>query len=342
MFKFTKIFSITLLSLKEIQSQLFTIKSEEDFNALAIHVFQFQYKHNTIYNRYVSSLPINVDDIKHFTQIPCLPISFFKSQEVVCQAITNDTVCFTSSGTTGQITSKHYVTDVSVYETSFNKGFKWFYGKPTDYCILALLPNYLEREGSSLVYMFDHLITQSKHPDSGFYLNNRHELVVKIKELKQCKQKTLLLGVTYALLDLADLNTELSDDFIVMETGGMKGKRPEMLKEELHTILKEKLKVNAIHSEYGMTELLSQAYSKKEGLFACPPWMRVLVRDINDPFSYSFNKKTGGINVIDLANINSCSFIETKDLGKIHDNNQFEIIGRFDNSDIRGCNLMIQ
>jgi phenylacetate-coenzyme A ligase PaaK-like adenylate-forming protein len=322
--------------------QLFTIKTDDEFNALALQIFHFQYQNNEIYNRYVSALPINARDITHYTQIPCLPISFFKSQEVVCQTIHQDTVCFTSSGTTGQITSKHYVNDVSIYEFSFNKGFELFYGKPSDYCILALLPNYLEREGSSLVYMFDHLINQSKQPDSGFYLNNINELVAKIEELKQRNQKTLLLGVTYALLDLADLNTELSDDVIVMETGGMKGKRPEMLKEELHTILKEKFKVNAIHSEYGMTELLSQAYSKKDGLFACPPWMRVLVRDVNDPFSYSFNKKTGGINVIDLANINSCSFIETKDLGKIHDNNQFEIIGRFDNSDIRGCNLMIQ
>ena len=186
-----------MLSQKEIQSQIFTLKSEEDFNALAIHVFQIQYKHNAIYNRYVSSLPINVSDIKHYTQIPCLPISFFKTQKVISQPITKDTVCFSSSGTTGQITSKHYVADVSVYETSFNKGFEWFYGNPSDYCILALLPNYLEREGSSLVYMFDHLIIQSQHPDSGFYLNNMNELVAKIQELKQRKQKTLLLGVSY-------------------------------------------------------------------------------------------------------------------------------------------------
>ncbi len=331
-----------MLSLKEIQHQLFIIKSDGDFNALAIQVFLYQYQHNAIYNRYVSSLSIKATDIKHYSQIPCLPISLFKSQEVVCQSITSDTVCFTSSGTTGQITSKHFVKDISVYETSFNKGLELYYGKPTDYCILALLPNYLEREGSSLVYMFDHLITQSKHADSGFYLNNMTDLISKIKHLKHLKQKTLLLGVTYALLDLADLNVELDDNFIVMETGGMKGKRPEMLKEELHAILKEKFKVTTIHSEYGMTELLSQAYSKNDGLFVCPPWMKVLVRDVNDPFSYSFNKKTGGINVIDLANINSCSFIETKDLGRIYDTDLFEIIGRFDNSDIRGCNLMIQ
>ncbi len=327
---------------KEILNQLFNIKGDNEFNAMALKVFHFQYENNEIYNRYVSTLPINTNEINHFTQIPCLPISFFKSQEVVCQAIHQDTVCFTSSGTTGQITSKHFVNDVSIYESSFKKGFELFYGNPSDYCILALLPNYLQREGSSLVYMFNQLITSSKHPDSGFYLDNMTDLVAKINKLKQRNQKTLLLGVTYALLDLADLKIALTDDFIVMETGGMKGKRPEMLKEELHQILKEKFKVSTIHSEYGMTELLSQAYSKNDGVFVCPPWMKVLVRDVNDPFSYQFNKKTGGINVIDLANINSCSFIETKDLGKINDNNNFEIIGRFDNSDIRGCNLMIQ
>ena len=342
MFKFTKIFSIVILSQKEILSQLFALKTEQEFNDLAIKVFYFQFKNNEIYNQYLSALAININNIKHYTQIPCLPISFFKSQKVICQPIDHNMICFTSSGTTGQITSKHYVNDVAVYETSFNKGFELFYGKPSDYCILALLPNYLQREGSSLVYMFDQLIKQSKHPDSGFYLDNMNELAAKIQQLKQRKQKTLLLGVTYALLDLADLNIELGDNFLVMETGGMKGKRPEMLKEQLHATLKEKFKVNAIHSEYGMTELLSQAYSKNGGLFACPPWMKVLVRDVNDPFSYSFNKKTGGINVIDLANTNSCSFIETKDLGRIYDNDIFEIIGRFDNSDIRGCNLMIQ
>ncbi len=331
-----------MLSHPEIQKQVFNIRSEHDFNETALQVFRFQFQNNNVYQSYVKQLKKDINSIKHYTQIPCLPIEFFKTQQVICEEATAQTVCFSSSGTTGQLTSKHYVNDVGVYETSFLKGFELFYGKPNDYCILALLPNYLERTGSSLVYMFDRLIKDSRHLQSGFYLNNIDELIVTIELLKQQKQKTLLLGVTYALLDLADKNIELTDDFIVMETGGMKGKREELLKEELHGILKNKFKVSSIHSEYGMTELLSQAYSKENGLFVCPPWMKVLLRDMNDPFSYLSKQKSGGINVIDLANINSCSFIETKDLGRIYDDGVFEIMGRFDNSDIRGCNLMIQ
>jgi phenylacetate-coenzyme A ligase PaaK-like adenylate-forming protein len=331
-----------LLHKLEIHNELFSIKSENDFNEMALKVFQFQFQNNSVYQAYVKQLKIDTNSIKHYTQIPCLPIEFFKTKQVICGKVQAKSICFSSSGTSGQITSKHYVNDVNVYETSFLKGFELFYGKPNDYCILALLPNYLERTGSSLVYMFDRLIKDSGHPQSGFYLNNLDELITTIELLKQQKQKTLLLGVTYALLDLADKNIELTDDFIVMETGGMKGKREELLKEELHRILKEKLKVSSIHSEYGMTELLSQAYSKENGLFNCPPWMKVLLRDMNDPFTYLSKQKSGGINVIDLANINSCSFIETKDLGRIHDDGVFEIMGRFDNSDIRGCNLMIQ
>ena len=331
--------------LKDIQKRVFELKSstnDADFNLVALEVFNYQHKHNTIYMAYILSLKIDVTDVKHYTQIPFLPIEFFKSQHVVCNSINTDSVCFSSSGTTGQTTSKHYVNDIAVYEKSFNKGFELFYGTPKDYCILALLPNYLERTGSSLVYMFDKLIQASSHPQSGFYLSNLEELKTTIELLKQSNQKTMLLGVTYALLDLAEMGVELTDDFIVMETGGMKGRRKEMLKEELHQTLKQGLNVNAIHSEYGMTELLSQAYSKQNGVFECPPWMKILIRDVNDPFSYVKSQKSGGVNVIDLANINSCSFIETKDLGKITQDSYFEILGRFDNSDLRGCNLMIQ
>jgi phenylacetate-coenzyme A ligase PaaK-like adenylate-forming protein len=331
--------------LKDIQKRVFELKSgtnDADFNLVALEVFNYQHKHNTIYKAYILSLKIEVTDVKHYTQIPFLPIEFFKSQQVVCNRINADSACFSSSGTTGQTTSKHYVNDIAVYEKSFNKGFELFYGNPKDYCILALLPNYLERTGSSLVYMFDKLIQASSHPQSGFYLNNLEELKATIELLKQRKQKTILLGVTYALLDLAEMEVELTDDFIVMETGGMKGRRKEMLKEELHQTLKQGLNVNAVHSEYGMTELLSQAYSKQNGVFECPPWMKILIRDVNDPFSYVKSQKSGGVNVIDLANINSCSFIETKDLGKITQDSYFEILGRFDNSDLRGCNLMIQ
>lgn len=326
----------------DIESKIFSIKTEEEFNAVALAVFHYQYENNKVYQSYINHIGVNREEIKHYSEIPFLPIEFFKSMQVVCGDLNPQHICFTSSGTTGQITSKHYVNDVRVYEESFLNGFELFYGKPQNYCILALLPNYLERTGSSLVYMFDRLIKESGHGQSGFYLNNYKELSDTIETLKAKKQKTLLLGVTYALLDLADMDVTLTPDFIVMETGGMKGKRQELLKEEVHQILKSELKVSGIHSEYGMTELLSQAYSKKDGLFECPPWMRVLVRDVNDPFSYVKTNKNGGINVIDLANVYSCSFIETKDLGRLNEANQFEIIGRFDNSDIRGCNLMIE
>lgn len=333
--------------LKEIQKLIFELSSnsntaEQDFNLVAIKVFKYQFQHNAFYQKYVLSLKMNPDTIHHYSQIPFLPIEFFKTQTIVSGKVNENTICFSSSGTTGQITSKHYVNDISIYESSFNKGFEDFYGSPSDYCILALLPNYLERTGSSLVYMFNDLINKSNHQLSGFYLNNLDDLIKTISILKQSNQKTLLLGVTYALLDLADRNIELTDNFIVMETGGMKGRRKEMLKEELHQILKEKFKAQSIHSEYGMTELLSQAYSKQNGVFECPPWMKILIRDMNDPFSYVQPQKSGGVNVIDLASINSCSFIETKDLGKINQDSHFEILGRFDNSDIRGCNLMVQ
>lgn len=326
-----------------MRKKVFELNSnEQTFNLVALEVFKYQFEHNIIYRTYVLSLNIVPENINHYTQIPFLPIEFFKTQTVICDKINEDAICFSSSGTTGQITSKHYVNDIAIYEESFNKGFELFYGKLEDYCILALLPNYLERTGSSLVYMFDELIKQSKHPKSGFYLNNLNDLKATIGFLKQTKQKTILLGVTYALLDLSEMGVELTDDFIVMETGGMKGRRKELLKEELHQTLKQAFKINSIHSEYGMTELLSQAYSKQNGIFECPPWMKVLVREVNDPFTYVKEQKSGGVNVIDLANLNSCSFIETKDLGRLNQNTDFEILGRFDNSDMRGCNLMIQ
>ena len=326
---------------EEILNRIFNISSESDFNALALAVFQYQYSHNEIYGMYVKSLKREVGSVTHYTEIPFLPIEFFKSHSISSKPIENHTIRFSSSGTTGQITSTHYVYDIDVYKKSFLKAFELFYGQPQDYCILALLPSYLERSGSSLVYMCDDLIKRSHHSLSGFYLHNINELTETLTKLKQTSQKTILLGVTYALLDLADTGITLGDKVIVMETGGMKGKRKEMIKEEVHAELRQKFQVNTIHSEYGMTELLSQAYSRQEGLFECPPWMRVLVRDSNDPFLYREQGRAGGINVIDLANLYSCSFIETKDLGKFHNTKAFEILGRFDNSDIRGCNLMI-
>lgn len=326
---------------KEIRQKLFTIASEEDFNTVALAVFRFQLENNSVYGNFVKSLKTDPEAITHYSAIPFLPIEFFKTQEVVCGAAIPEDVVFSSSGTTGQVTSKHYVRDPDLYRESFLKSFELFYGDVRNYCILALLPSYLERSGSSLVYMFDELIRRSGHPASGFYLHNKDELMATIRREQRNNQKVLLLGVTYALLDLAEEGLSLNDRVIVMETGGMKGRRKEMIKEEVHAILKAQFGIGAIHSEYGMTELLSQAYSRKDGLFECPPWMRVLVRDANDPFTYVRPGRGGGINVIDLANLYSCSFIETKDLGKLHEHNRFEILGRFDNSDLRGCNLMI-
>ena len=239
------------------------------------------------------------------------------------------------------ITSSHYVTDKSWYEDSFRNAFRLFYGDIESYTVLALLPSYLEREGSSLIYMADDLIKQSNHPDSGFFLYNHDELAAQIKKQQQLQKPTLLIGVTFALLDFIEKYHFDFPQLIVMETGGMKGRRKEMIREELHNNLCQGFGVNAIHSEYGMTELLSQAYSKGEGIFNCPSWMRIITRDTNDPLTIINNQTVGGINVIDLANINSCSFIATQDLGRVYANGSFEVLGRFDNADIRGCNLLV-
>lgn len=273
-------------------------------------------------------------------QIPFLPIQFFKSHEVVSS---KDPIqkTFTSSGTTGMITSKHLITDVTLYEQSYQNAFSEFYGNIEDYAVLALLPSYLEREGSSLIYMVQDLIDRSNNENSGFYLHNYNELISKLIELDASGQNIILIGVTYALLDLIEIQKFQLKNTIIMETGGMKGKRKEIIREELHAILCDGFGVSSIHSEYGMTELLSQAYSLGNGIFECPSWMNILIRDPEDALSYVDPGKTGGINVIDLANINSCSFIATQDLGKKYPNNSFEVLGRFDNSDIRGCNLMV-
>ncbi len=308
---------------------------------MALKVFNFQYQNNQVYQNFCNLLKVNPTEVTAIEKIPFLPIEFFKNQLVICGEEKPD-ITFLSSGTTGQNQSKHLVKDVSVYVESFTKGFEQFYGKIDEYCFLALLPSYMEREGSSLIYMTEYLVKHSKHPLSGFYLNNYNELIETIKKLKRQKQQTILIGVSFALLDLAEQHQIDLSDIIIMETGGMKGRRKEMTRTELHAIYKERFNVNQIHSEYGMTELLSQAYSKGNGLFETPSWMKILIREPNDPFHLLSNNQTGGINVIDLANYNSCSFIATQDLGKIYDNHTFEVLGRFDNSDLRGCNLLIQ
>jgi phenylacetate-coenzyme A ligase PaaK-like adenylate-forming protein len=318
---------------------IFNIKSDAEFDTLALEIFRFQFENNSVYRSFCDLLYRHPSDVKHIEDIPFLPIQFFKTHQVVS---TNNPIekTFTSSGTTGSITSKHLVTDLMLYEDSYLEGFKHFYGNIEDYVVLALLPSYLERDGSSLIYMANDLISKSKQPESGFYLNNLEDLAQTILQLEASGQKTVLMGVSFALLDLIEQFQFNLKHTIVMETGGMKGRRKEIIRQELHHILHTGFGITQIHSEYGMTELLSQAYSRGNGVFDCPPWMKILTRDTEDALTLQQPNKTGGINVIDLANLNSCSFIATQDLGKVDENGQFEIIGRFDNSDIRGCNLM--
>ena len=317
---------------------VFNISSEKEFIKTALKVFRFQFDNNLIYQTFCNYLNKNKENVKEINQIPFLPITFFKSHKITSTDF-NPEAIFTSSGTTSTINSKHFVKDLNIYERSFTNAFSQFYGNVQDYCILALLPSYLEREGSSLVYMTKCLIEKSNHKNSGFYLHNLDELSDILKELDQDGENILLIGVTYALLNLAEKYKLSLKNTIIMETGGMKGMRKELVREELHNILQKAFGVSHIHSEYGMTELLSQAYSLGEGKFQCPHWMKILVRDTEDALQIIPNGKTGGINVIDLANIYSCSFIATQDLGKNHDD-YFEVLGRFDTADIRGCNLL--
>lgn len=320
---------------------IFSIRSEQEFNETALAIFKHQAANCEPYRQFITNLNIKAEQIKDVKDIPYLPISFFKSHRIVSNT-DKEEIVFSSSGTTGMVQSKHYVTDLSVYDDSFIKAFEQFYGKSEDYCLLALLPSYLERDGSSLIYMVDALLKQSKHPDSGYFLHNHEDLYHKLTALKTAGQKTILIGVTYALLDFLEHYQLDFPELIVMETGGMKGKRKEMVREELHDMLKSGFGVSAIHSEYGMTELLSQAYSFGEGIFECPAWMKIVLRDTNDPLTLLNANQTGGINVIDLANLNSCSFIATQDLGRLLRDGSFEVLGRFDHSDIRGCNLLVQ
>lgn len=326
--------------IKPSKQQVFSIRNDEQFTDIALQVFRFQAQNCNVYREFITNLKVDPEAVTNIARIPFLPISFFKSHEVL-SSTEKAQVTFTSSGTTGMINSRHLVTDLNWYEESFRLAFEIFYGDIKEYCILALLPSYLEREGSSLIYMAEDLVKKSDNPESGFYLYNHDDLFQQLKKQQQNKKPTLLIGVTFALLDFVEHYPIDFPELVVMETGGMKGRRKEMIREELHETLCKGFGVDAIHSEYGMTELLSQAYSKGSGIFNCPPWMKVITRDTNDPISNLDNDKTGGINVIDLANINSCSFIATQDLGKVYKNGSFEVLGRFDNSDIRGCNLLI-
>jgi len=326
----------------DIKERIFNISSEEEFNRLAIEVFTYQVENNPVYQKYANCICNDLKHIRHFEQIPFLPIEFFKSQKIITGNKPVQAV-FGSSGTTGQAKSYHYVTDLAIYEEASITAFERVYGKVADYIILALLPSYIERKNSSLVWMTELFINKSNYKkDCGFYLNEYSLLLERLKILKKDpSRKILLLGVSYALLDLAEKIDFRLENAIVMETGGMKGKRKEIIREELHAIICKKFGVTSVHSEYGMTELLSQAYSQDNGIYKCPPWMKVLAREMNDPLTLVESGRNGGMNIIDLANVNSCSFVATQDIGKLFNDGSFEVSGRFDQSETRGCNLLV-
>ena len=323
--------------------QIFSINSEVTFNEVALTIFRHQANNCLVYKDYIKNLKVNISAINNYKQIPFLPIRFFKDHPVICGKPEDFNLFYSSSGTTGMITSKHYIWSEDWYLNHAQQIFESTYGSLKNFHVLALLPAYLERPGSSLVAMAQHFIQVSDSEHSGFYLYNQQELLEKLASLSSDGKKVLLLGVTFALLDLAESGLPFvkMENIVVMETGGMKGRRREMVREEVHDSLKSYFKVNQIHSEYGMTELMSQAYSKGDGKFSLPSAMRIFLRDVNDPYSQTA-KAQGGINVIDLGNFHSCAFIETQDLGKIDENGMLEVLGRFDNSELRGCNLLVQ
>ena len=320
--------------------KIFNIKNQSSFNKYCLEIYHFQYRNNLVYKKFCNMICENPMNINEITKIPFLPISFFKTKKIL--SVDKFEKVFYSSGTTINSRSKHFISDLKLYEESFIKNFKNNYGELNKYTIIALLPNYYENESSSLIYMVEKLIKLTKSNESGFFLDEYTNLSKKLNQLDSNNdRKTILIGVPYALLDLLDFNQFCLNNTIIMETGGMKGRRKELVRNELHEKLKSGFGVNQIHSEYGMTELLSQAYSKGNGIFSTPAWMKVLIRDVNDAQNLNFNKKSGAINIIDLANYNSCSFIATDDMGKFVSESEFEVIGRIDNSDVRGCNLLI-
>ena len=319
-----------------LADRVFAISNEKEFQQIALAVYRLQFERNRVYGDFCRSIGKTPEHVAAVTEIPFLPIQFFKSYAIKTGSFEPATV-FQSSGTTGIAHSRHFIKDLSLYERSFLTCFERFYGKPGQYCIVGLLPSYLEQGGSSLVYMVDRLISESRHPQSGFYLYNHQQLRETLEALEKEGQKTILFGVTYALLDFAERFGFPLRHTILLETGGMKGRKKELLKAELYEELKKAFSFQEIHSEYGMTELLSQAYASN-GRYQCPPWMKVLLRDETDPFA--LGQRSGAINVIDLANLWSCSFIATEDLGRMHTDGSFEVLGRMDNTDIRGCSQL--
>lgn len=331
--------TIFMLSTTMLQEDIFNITTDQEFELVALQVFKYQYSHCAVYREFCDYLAKTPASVKQLSDVPFLPIELFRSHRVLSDQKQPEVV-FGSSGTTGSITSKHYVANLELYKQSFVKGFEAVYGTVSKLAVIGLLPSYLERDDSSLVFMVDRLIQASGHPLSGFYLDDYQGLDKTLRQLEQSQQPFVLFGVTFALLDFIESYPQQLHYGSVIETGGMKGMRKELIREELHALLSKGFGLQNIHSEYGMTELLSQAYSTAHGIFHCPPWMRVLTRELNDPLQL-VKGKTGGVSIIDLANLYSCSFIATQDLGKQISAHSFEILGRFDHSDLRGCNLMV-
>jgi len=342
-----RIFASIMTAQRDILKQQILQVDTDQFDQLALQVFRYQATYNPLYKKYLSLIQVQPAEVQSIKDIPFLPISFFKTHEVKTVHDSRSTVqggqtaIFSSSGTTGSTTSQHFVKDVDFYLANTVKGFVPFYGAVTDYCVLGLLPSYLERSGSSLIAMVDHFIKLSKYSQSGFFLYDHDRLAEVLRQNKKTNIPTLLIGVSFALLDFAEQYTLDLEGVIIMETGGMKGRRKEITRAELHQILQKSFNTKVIHSEYGMTELLSQGYSKGAGIFYPSPTMKILAREVTDPFAYQKHQKTGVLNIIDLANLDSCAFIATDDLGRIHEDGSFEILGRLDSSDIRGCNLMV-
>lgn len=323
-----------------LKKLIFETGSDAEFNQTALRVFRYQYEHNPVYRRYADLVGCTPNALTHFSQIPFLPVEFYKSQKVISQHAVPTRV-FKSSGTSGQVQSSHYVVDEQLYQQSILGCFRHFYGNPEDYIIFGLVPSISERPDSSLAYMLDFLIRESHNAESGIYLGNEEKLHRKIHAFSLQKKKMLLIGLSYALLDMAEEFPLNAPDLTVVETGGMKGRREELIREQLHERICSGFGVSCVHSEYSMSELLSQAWSAGNGVFHCPPWMKVLVRDTGDPLSVLGMGARGGINIIDLANLYTCSFLAVQDIGTVHDDGSFEISGRFDNSDLRGCSLLL-
>lgn len=322
------------------RSEILQPHSVRSFNELALTLFRYQATANPVYREFLHLLNCPVDEIQDVESIPYLPIELFKKHRVLCEGLESEHE-FSSSGTSGSQMSRHFVPDLQWYEQSFFAGFEHVYGRVEGKAVLALLPAYLERKGSSLVYMADHLIKRSGVAQSGFFLDDLAELTRTLEELRKAQIPTILLGVSFALLQMVESYPMSFPELTVMETGGMKGRRKELIRAELHELLRSGFGVSQVHSEYGMTELMSQAYAREDGKFECPPWMRVSIREYNDPMSQAKLGKTGGLNIIDLANVDSCAFIATSDLGRMDAQGRFEVLGRFDYSDARGCNLLI-